>query len=47
VTITWEGGALQSSPALASEAVWTEINGPGGTYTEIVGSANKFFRVKQ
>jgi hypothetical protein len=34
-------------PRNSTVMLWTDINASNGSYTEIVGAANKFFRVQQ
>jgi len=44
VTVTWQGGTLESTPSLTNP-VWTSL-GTSGTHTE-PATGNKFFRVQQ
>jgi hypothetical protein len=47
VTVTWQGGTLQSKPALDGAGTgWTDINNTG-SYSEPASAGAKFFRVRQ
>lgn len=45
VTVTFQGGTLQSSPSLSNQ-VWTSTGNSTGSYTE-TATGTKFFRVRQ
>ncbi len=47
VTVTWQGGTLQSKSALDGAGTgWTDINNTG-SYSEPASAGAKFFRVRQ
>jgi hypothetical protein len=48
ITITWTGGGtLFSTPSLSSPIQWTTTGDSDGSFTEALGTGNRFYRVQQ